>query len=378
MIALEAKIEGYDGVQDVDLTIQSWMIANISANPSALLNKRLPTRKPFIIGSSVLGDGSTFSNGEQYFIGSTLSKANGDFFEVFEGPNLETLITGYYSISFSRPFSGKITIFFDVENDNHPNKINLVVYSESAGNTVSQEVEVSSAVFSYDLENMSLHGISILDWNKANAPLVITGIYLDLEVDINSQNMSSLSAPIAERGDLSLPSWGIISNKGQTTFTDSTGIVEQYDEMGWLKDGNRVNISLVNTQFGKRSEVASMFASNWRYDADNKQVSLDFTDGFEEWHEINVPSIIFNPAKIDNMAGIYEYLRSYTPSKFGMPIFEDLDIEVRLQISNTPLPTYQLQGATLWQQWNKFCVACQLHLFAGKDGKPKFTYNEGN
>lgn len=366
MISLEAKISGYDGTGAVEIKRDenSASPSNISADISKVVSNRLPTRNPFIIGSSVLGDGSTFSNGEQYYIGSSFVGENGKF--TTDGYSGETY-NYVFRVRAEKPIY-KLTIFFDVDNDRHPNKILID----------EEEYEVTSPIFSCELSGRQLFTVTIVDWNERNKPLIITGIYLDLEIDVNSQNMISLNAPIAERGDLSYPSFGIISNAGSAEFTDTTGIVEQYDNMGWLTSGNKIKVSIVNTQSGKNNLLATMSISKWDYDPDNKKASVKFVDEFERWQNINVPRVVYAPTSNGTMSMIYEYLLPYTPAKYGIPKISELGSQIQDILKATPIDEYQLKEGTLWQQWNKLCVACKLHLFVGKDGKAKFTYSEGD
>ena len=80
MITLTAKINLLSG-DNKALSLGSDNLSgnNISSNLSGIVGVKKNGRNPFIIGASKLGDGSTFSDGVDYFIGDKLSdeeKAN--------------------------------------------------------------------------------------------------------------------------------------------------------------------------------------------------------------------------------------------------------------------------------------------------------------
>ena len=80
MITLTAKINLLSGDNSkLQLGSDNLSGNNISRDLSKVVGVKKDGSNPFIIGASKLGDGSTFSNGVDYFIGDHLSNENGDF-----------------------------------------------------------------------------------------------------------------------------------------------------------------------------------------------------------------------------------------------------------------------------------------------------------
>lgn len=342
-------------------------------NLSNVANTRIRSGNAFIIGSSKIGDGSTFSNSVDYFIGKTLSNENGEF--------IHSDSTSGYSL-YIEPIStiGNVTIVFDDIGGGYPLSIvhsNNTVY-------VNDDAIVTLKVKEGD------DGVKINSWNKPNAPLIIRGIYTDVSIDLDYNNLISMSGSIFERSDYKLPNFGIISNSGNIEFNDIDGEILDYAEEGWLTGGLETKIQLVNTlkKDGDgnyvKNNVGTYYTATWNYDTDNRTVSVSIKDDLEEWQDITVEGFNYdprNPNKVltnKTMLELYDWLWKKTPSKYKMQSVSELDQDTRDKLAKTYIEYPLLKSGNLWQQWSKFCQANQTHIYKNFDGIIVCRYNGGN
>ncbi len=367
MITLTAKIDLLSG-DNRALTLGSHNLSvnNISSDLSAVVGVKKTGSNPFIFGVSKFGDGSVFSDGVDYFIGDQLSDENGNFATPYEftiksnGVNIKTL-------SFD----------FDVVNGRHPNKITLV----SPSNKEFYEQDNDPLFTITGLEEASEYTIRIDNWNTPNAPIVITGIYVQVSIEIDRRNLISIRSSIFDRSDLKLPSFGIISNTGSIEFNDTNGEILDYAKKLLLEKGLKCEIKLNNSLVDGASETIGVFETDeWNYDNDNRVVSVSLKDDLEEWQEINVAAISYDPRKIEHkpFSWLYERLWGLTNTNYPMLSLSKLDEETRSVLTNTYISYPLLESGSLWQSWQKLCEVCQLHIYKNNDGIVVCRYNGGN
>jgi hypothetical protein len=208
-------------------------------------------------------------------------------------------------------------------------------------------------------------------------------IYIsDTEViEIDRNNVLFIESSIYDRSDLNLPSFGIISNVGQIEFNDNDGKVFQYAEDLRLINGLRCEIMLSNTLFvGANEIVATMETDQWDYDNENKVVNVSIKDDLEEWQEINVSEILYDPRnpEVKPFSWLYEKLWEITNPNYPMQKLSDLDEKTYGVLTNTYIQYPLLESGSLWQQWTKLCQACQLHIYKNSNGIVVCRYNGGN
>jgi hypothetical protein len=304
-----------------------------------------------------LGDGSTFSDQVDYFIGSVPSKEN---------PCVLT-ISGTDITSF--------TIEFDKVNYRHPNTINIdgVDYVDD------------DAIFTVgNLTSTNSHTITIDNWNSPNYPLVIMGIYVEISIDIDYRNLIALNRSITYRGDNKLPSYGIISNTGNLEFNDLDGEIRDYAEQLLLTSDLKVVITLNNTLANTHEQVGVFETRNWDYDNDNRSVSVSLKDDLEEWQDIQVDGFNYDPRNPNavlinkSMRNLYDWLEGKTPSKYNMLKFNELDGETQVILMTTLIEYPLLENGTLWEQWTKLCQVCGLYIYKNNEGKTVCTYTYGS
>ena len=265
-----------------------------------------------------------------------------------------------------------LAIKFDDENNRHPKTIKVggVEYSDD------------DPIFTIaNLPQSASHTIYIDNWNAPLYPLVITGIYAEVSIKINRRNLISINRSIFDRSDLKLPSWGIISNTGNIEFNDTDGEIREYAEELLLESGLKCEIKLNNTLVDGASETIGLFETNeWDYDNDNRVVSVSLKDDLEEWQEINVDEISYDPRKTESkpFRWFYEYLWNITKQNYNMLSFDELDSDTQSVLNKTYIQYPLLESGSLWEQWSKLCEVCQLHIYKDNNGVVVCQYNGGN
>lgn len=202
-------------------------------------------------------------------------------------------------------------------------------------------------------------------------------------IDIDRRNLISISSSIFDRSDLKLPSFGIISNTGNIEFNDNDGRVLQYAEGLKLQAGQKCELWLNNTLVEGANEMIGLFETDqWNYDNNSRVVSVSIKDDLEEWQEINVPEIPYDPRKIESkpFKWLYDHLWAIATANanYNMLSFEDLDIETQAVLNCTFTQYPLIESGSLWQQWTKLCQVCQLHIYKNNNGIIVCRYNGGN
>lgn len=279
-----------------------------------------------------------------------------------------------------------LSIQFDTVNNRHPKTIKID----------GQEYIDDDPVFTIvNLTPAPVHTIYIDNWNTPLFPIVITGIYAEIAIEIDRRNIISLERTIFDRSDLKLPSWGIISNTGNIEFNDTDGEIRDYAEQLLLQSGLKCEIKLNNTLVDGASQTIGVFETDeWDYDNDNRVVSVSLKDDLEEWQDINVEGFSYNPIMTDIgyeekiLRRFYNYLWEITSNRvyggikgkgnYNMLAFEELDYETRQHIVDIYIQYPLLASGSLWQQWTKLCQVGQLHIYKNNDGVIVCRYNGGN
>ena len=469
MITLTAKINLLLG-ENSALSLGSDDLSgnNISSNLSGIVGSKKNGSNPFIIGASKLGDGSTFSNKVDYFIGNKSSDENGDFekeymigikstnplntitiaFDTLNNrhpkkirgvfyKNIETkygridkygvyidydvfttvpknltekdiIISGIYNLSKQKEEHYKI-YNFKIENGNLSFSVELDMYGVPKEDVdkylyenpflyvyfeYTQYYEDDDAIFTIiNLEDETEFSIIIDNWNTPNYPLVITGIYTIIDINIDYRNLISISRSIFDRSDLKLPSFGIISNTGNIEFNDTDGEILDYAEQLLLEKGLKCEIKLNNTLVEGANKSIGLFETDqWNYDNDSRVVSVSLKDDLQEWQDIDVKGIDYDPRKAESkpFSGLYAYLWELTSNRYyatrgikgkgnyNMLAPDELDIDTQKVLENTYIEYPFLENGTMWQQWTKLCQACQLHIYKNNEGIIVCRYNGGN
>lgn len=363
MITLTATIEllkssekgGTNG--DLEGATINYSGTNVSSEIGAVLGSKRRIARPFVFGKSVLGKGDYLASNIGYFMGKQLSNENGNF----DNP---------YTITVSGTNINAITLAFDDLNGAYPKSI-----------TIDGQLFVDDdPSWTIPLSTADTHTIIISNWNNPYSPLIISGIYIDLNIEINRRNIQSIERSIFDRADTSMPSFGIISNPGSIDFIDFNGEVKDYAEQQILKSGLDVTIYLNNTLTKFSEVIAKLKTADWNYDSYNRAVSVSLKDDLEEWQEINVKAINYDPRTPQSQSCEWFYRRLWeqTPSKYNMQSFAELDEETQNVLSNTIIQYPFLESGSLWNEWDKLCQTCLLHIYKNSNGKTICHYGGGN
>lgn len=235
------------------------------------------------------------------------------------------------------------------------------VYIDSGEQKLAMD---DDSIFTLIMPSARRVSIEIDNWNTPNYPLVITGIYAGLSINIDRKNLISISRSIFDRSDLKLPSYGIISNTGNIEFNDFDGEVRDYAEQLLLESGLKCEIKLNNTLTNGATQTIGLFKTDeWDYDNDNRVVSVSLKDDLEEWQDILLEEYPLQNTM--NMYEIYQYLVSKTPSKWNFVI----DSFTRNRLESIICSYPYLEENNLWAQWQKLCEVCALYIYKNNLGE---------
>jgi hypothetical protein len=363
MITLTARIDLISGNNGALSSLLSNLSgSNISSEIGAILGVKKQVANPFIFGVSKFGDGSTFSDTVDYFIGGQSSNEKGEF-------------STPYDLTISGANIKSFTIAFDTANNRYPYYV--FIDGEKYAN--------DDAIFTANVPNANVHTIKIDNWNSPNYPLVITGIYVDISIDIDYRNLIALNRNITYRGDNKLPSYGIISNTGNLEFNDIDGEIKDYAEQMLLSSDLKVTINLNNTLKKASQQLGVFETETWDYDNDNRSVSVSLKDDLEDWQDIHIEGLNYDPRnpfailRNGSMEDLYRWLQDsrITPQKYKMLPFEELDGKTRNILKNTTISYPLLKQDTLWEQWQKLCEVCGLYIYKNNEGKTVCVYTYG-
>lgn len=360
MITLTAKINLFDAdenaaIEEVQSTVNN---NNISSGFEKIINSVVNTKNPFIIGYSKIGDGSTLQTKLDYFMGGVL----GDDTGTFSSPQV-FFITTTYELS-------SLSVAFDSTYGGHPLHVLLDGVSHY----------VNSAEYTFGgIKSKGQHTLQILDWNKPNRPVVISGIYTNITIEIDRRNLLSMNIDLPSKADNSMPSFGIISSQASVSFNDVDGKVENYADQGLLVGGLVCETKIINTLKKAEQTIGVFETSEWNYDAINRSVSVSMKDGLEEWQDIHVEGISYNPSEMKAWTGydVYEYLYEQTPAKYKMLSVGSLNNQTLNILQNTIIPFKFLSSGSLWSQWQKLCTVCMAYIYKKADGQTTFSYRQG-
>lgn len=369
MINLTAKIEllksgvndGKNGIlSGISIVSPTLPKNNVSAEIYNILNAKKRVKHHSVYGNAIWGN-ERYTGELDYFVGSILS-APRSLTKSYEFSTPYTIVITGKDIEY-------ITISFDDLNGCFPKTIRI------DGTTYSD----NDATWTLHLEKADSHTIVIDNWNAPKSPLVISGIFIDLIIDINKFNLKSIDTKTVDRADTSLPSYGIMSNGGNIEFYDTNGEISDYAEMQILKNGLKASVYLNNTLAKSSQLIAELYTDNWEYDSYNKLVKVSLKDDLEEWQEINIAEFYFDLKSLQSktLKYFYEYLYERTPLQYNMMSFDELDYDTQDILENTIIRYPYLEKGTLWQQWTKLCEVAQLHIY--KDNNRTICrYNGGN
>lgn len=200
-------------------------------------------------------------------------------------------------------------------------------------------------------------------------------------IPLNNKRIISISANSFDRSDITRPSYGIISNTGELEFNDFDSEFLNYANQRLLTSDLPVSIFLNNTLYKTtRQQIGKFQTRSWNYDNNNKRVSVSLKDDLEEWQDISINGISYNPIYNEtySMSYYYRILHLKTPVKYQMLTFAELDDKTKLILNDTTIQYEILKDGSLWEQWRKLCEVCALYIYKNYEGKTICTYTYGS
>lgn len=182
------------------------------------------------------------------------------------------------------------------------------------------------------------------------------------------RNLSSIEFSGQDRGDPSLPSWGIQSNSGSLEMYDADGTIITLKKQGILAN-SKINIYL---NIGNRKEQIGVF---YIVDADKKQqgllTKLDYKDILDSWQNIPMKQY-YNPYS-DNTIYLKNILNIITESSGTTLKFSNAASQQRLEQILIQYPI--LYEGSLWSQMTKICEASSCYIYCDNEGTPTIYYS---
>ena len=200
-------------------------------------------------------------------------------------------------------------------------------------------------------------------------------------IPLNNKRIISISANSFDRSDITRPSYGIISNTGELEFNDFDSEFLNYANQRLLTSDLPVSIFLNNTLYKTtRQQIGKFQTRSWNYDNNNRRVSVSLKDDLEEWQDIPIVGISYDPIynEATSMRSYYGILYSKTPNKYQMLPFRELDEKTQLILQETTIQYKILKDGSLWEQWRKLCEVCALYIYKNREGKTVCTYTYGS
>jgi hypothetical protein len=329
----------------------------VSKPLSSVLNTKKTGGNPFILGASKLGDGSYYTDNEDYYISNICADENG-------------VLEKTFTITLSGNNIVGLTFVFDDYNNQYPTSITV------NGTTHTN----SSPTFTVTIDPAEYVTVEINNWSAPNYPLRIQGIYVALTLDLDDTNLKSIERKLFDRSDTTLPSWGIISNVGNIVFNDMDGAVGEYIEQSLITSGLKCEIYINNSTSGAQQLVGIYTTDTWSYENNNREVNITLVDDLTEWQDITIDGIDYDPTSSTEQTAkdIYEYLFSKTPSKYNMEQYSALPTATQNVLATTYIVYPLLESSSLWTAWNKLCALCLLHIYKDNYGYTLCRYNDNN
>lgn len=192
---------------------------------------------------------------------------------------------------------------------------------------------------------------------------------------LDYRNSLSIERSIFDRSDISMPSWGVISNGGKLKFVDTDGSIRALVESRKLKSGMAVTITLSNTISGASAPVGEFLTENWDYDNDSHAVSVTIKDNLQELQDILIPTVNYDLNTQTNVTGeyVYNFLLGKTDPKYDFLHFSNLDEETQNTLRSFVIDLFLIDVSNLWAAWSSLCYACQLHIYKNNLGQTVCT-----
>lgn len=364
MIKLFAEIELLTGGNQkfLNATCNVSGLEN-SATVQEVLGKSVNALNPFIIGEDF--DNRTLEQKLGYFHGSIYSDDMGDF----KTPYI-------VSFSTSEPID-TFFVSFDTYNKLYPKYINL--WADVNG--VKQDVGTftdDDVRWEFKLpEKCKEFTMYIYNWIAPNKPFVLTGIYADLTIHLDYNQITDISTGVVTQANFDKPSYGIVSNSGTISFNDFYNEISDYIELGLLKEGALVNIWIENSLIpSQKYKVSEMYTDKWTYDEENKSVTVSLVDGLERLQDVEFEGIEYFPRVSQPLTynKIYIILRQEAEKRGFKIKIQENDTNATQYIQHLRNPYPYMRSCSLWSAFQQFGEATKTHIYKNAEGYLVFHF----
>ena len=378
MIRMTAEIEIYPSnggeIQTDSVSITPDPIGtNVSAAIGDVVSMHKIGSNPFIFGASKLNNGEVFSSEEDYYIGKQLSNSETG---AFTTPYVLTFDVKYKE---NVSVSPSCRIIFDTYYNAYSKNITVHLYRNGSFLDTSSAITNASPYFIFNLgyeisvttSDVIEFRVTMSDWSMPGYPLRIQGIYTGLSIYGDRRNLLSISAPIKDRSDNEQPSYGIISNAGTLSLVDGTKEIKEYARLGLLTQDLDVQLWLEDTQSKKKQSIGKFKTDKWSYDDINFEVTVELKDNLvrlqdnimdNQFELYYYPTTDGNYVISDvNALYIFSKLKTFTEN-LGFIVRELTDSENNF-LTNFTIKKFYLLKDSIWNQWNKFSVITNCHIY---------------
>lgn len=373
MITLNANIKISGSLIELLSDKSSFYYNSISGELP--LNEQKECKNPFIIGASKLGDGSTFYDKLDYYIGKS-SNNSGNFDDDYK---LEIKIKT--DISY-------VIIYFDTVNNRHPKTLTV-----KGKNIEDNEITCNNSSMVVPLNNSkdNTYTIVIDNWNAPNYPIIISGFSTEKELNFDKSNIISCDFSRNSRSNNYIVSYGLISNNGNITIQDKNNEIGDLLENNILQDekNRKIIISLNNSlSKEKNRKLATFFIETFDYNKLSKELSISFGDKLTMLQEVKL-SLYVNPLNFyetitnGKVSEIYEFIVEKNNTTlldkcgFKMVEFSNLDTKTQNILSNTIIHIPYLEEDTFWNCLVKISQVCGLYFYMDIDNNLTCCYTNG-
>ena len=377
MIRFEGAIEFQDtnGIGISKIEVDADRLNNISLNTTKEMSDTLPyndtsSRNPFIIGSSKLNGGATFSKKEQFLIGKGLSVYNSENgnYEFNDGGIVITITFDVEDTFVGSSIKVRPTIVFDSVNNAYPPTIGRVILWGGPGSDV--EYSVSSFIYTFpeDIE-VGMEGshkgelkLRISSWRKENLPMRIEAIYLSRAIKITKSSLKSFERNLMSASSQNEISYGIVYNSASIELFDIDGRLKSYIEQGLISGTFPIKVYLVDTLTGKSQRVLKYYATDFNYNNDDFSFSASMSDKLDELQ--NYDLTYSNISAGTSLHNTLETFLSSTPYAYNH-IYENGADTFLKAISSSKDYVYE---GTAWDMINQLLLSANMVGFINEDG----------
>lgn len=192
---------------------------------------------------------------------------------------------------------------------------------------------------------------------------------------IDQRNMISFETNLFDREDYEKVSYGIHSNSGRIEILDGNGYIYDLATQNLLTEGMPIKVYIVDSLSKKQDTLCTMWTEKWKYDTENKTVSLSFNDGLVSLQDSFASGITPSDPEPDWQRvsdSVSPHIFNSTPS----------EKRTQYQLTSTYWASFVrleynlLNNASVWSLWSKMAEIARAHIYINEYGKFEFETEE--